>query len=43
MECAPWKRAVDRRGTAWRASSGGGGSWLEEKFGAYAVVTVASA
>jgi hypothetical protein len=28
IECAPWWRAVDRRGTAWIASSGGGGDWL---------------
>jgi hypothetical protein len=28
VEHAPWWREVGRRGTAWRASSGGGGNWL---------------
>jgi hypothetical protein len=28
VECAPWWRAGSRRGTAWRASSVGGGDWL---------------
>jgi hypothetical protein len=28
MERSPWRWAVVRRGTAWRASSGGGGDWL---------------
>jgi hypothetical protein len=28
VECAPWRWVGGRRGTAWRASSGGGGAWL---------------
>jgi hypothetical protein len=43
VECAPRWWAGGRRGTAWRASSSGGGSWLGEKFRAQAVLAVASA